>query len=62
MYVYLYMDSTCASENAETCIVFSRRIADISASKSSMGPRVFTKCPFGYWESISHESIRTTIL
>lgn len=48
MHVYLYMDSTCASENAETCIVFSRRIADISASKSSMGPRVFTKCPFGY--------------
>ena len=38
------------------------RMAAVSVSKSPIVPRLRTKCPLGYWESNSHESIRTVIL
>ena len=53
---------TCISEKFPTMISFSTKIVAISVSGSPTAPRARTKCPLGYWEPNSHESILTTNL
>lgn len=53
---------TWASEKGATEILFSTRIVAISPSRSPILPKTRTKCPFGYIDVDSQESMRTTTL
>lgn len=53
---------TWASEKGATEILFSTRMVEISPSRSPILPKTRTKCPFGYTDVDSQESMRTTTL